>query len=165
MCSPAKRQAWSIHKDGTKRCKEGGRSPWTAELEGEGSTGIINKILDGNAEGVWLDMFLVLQMICDVELPVFSLLPMNTSFLRLVRILRILRLTRVVRFVPELRTIVVAMMFAIRSVFWAVCLIMLIIYVVAICIAQAAIDATKNVPSDAPDMEDLEYWLHCPGPA
>lgn len=67
----------------------------------------------------------------------------NFSALRVMRILRlvrIIRLVRVLRLIGELRTIVVSIMGSMKALFWTVCLLMLIIYIIAVYLTQLISD-------------------------
>lgn len=74
--------------------------------------------------------------------------------LRITRLVRIVRITRIVRFVRALRTMVHQLLSTLKSLFWAVLLLFLIIYLFAIFFTQAVTAYAK-----AEDKGDvLEYW-------
>merc|ERR1719162_1824472 len=68
---------------------------------------------------------------------------MNFSFMRILRILRlvrIMRMIRILRLITELRTIVASIMGSMRSLFWTVCLIFMLVYVFAVYLTQLVLD-------------------------
>eukprot|EP00927_Polykrikos_kofoidii_P042163 TRINITY_DN3601_c0_g1_i2.p1 TRINITY_DN3601_c0_g1~~TRINITY_DN3601_c0_g1_i2.p1 ORF type:complete len:723 (-),score=112.52 TRINITY_DN3601_c0_g1_i2:120-2288(-) len=74
--------------------------------------------------------------------------------IRLLRFVRIARLFRILRFLDEMRTIVVCVLGAMRSLAWTLLLLAMLIYVVAICLTQVVIDHRK----DADTSESLILW-------
>lgn len=60
----------------------------------------------------------------------------NTALLRLFRLLRLSRLARMLRSMPELMILIKGMMSATKSVFFVMCLLMIILYVFAIAMTQ-----------------------------
>jgi len=84
------------------------------------------------------DMLLVVMQLVEEALKV-----MNTgeafgwvSILRVLRVAKVLRLVRVVHLFRELRTMIGSIGNSIKSLFWTVLLLFLMIYVVAVCITQ-----------------------------
>lgn len=81
----------------------------------------------------------------------------NITPLRLMRVLRmvrIVRLLRILRVISELRTIVVSVMGCMRSLFWTIVLLALIIYILSVYITQLVNEADLDNPGDA-DQKDL----------
>lgn len=68
--------------------------------------------------------------------------------LRILRLLRVFRIVRIVRFVSELRTMVASIAGALRSLFWTVILIFLMIYVVGVYLTQLVSDHGAENPDD-----------------
>merc|ERR1719424_720951 len=67
----------------------------------------------------------------------------NTSILRLVRLLRLTRMARMVRLLralPELMILVKGITVAMRSVFFTLCLLFIVIFVFAIVFTMLAVD-------------------------
>lgn len=109
-----------------------------------------------NDQWYWncLDLFIVATSLCEV---VFDLIFLtqesstvgtieNMSSVRIVRIIRITRLirifriTRIMRFVRALRTLVFSILCTLKSLIWAMLLLLLIVYVFGIIFTQAASD-------------------------
>jgi voltage-gated sodium channel len=64
----------------------------------------------------------------------------NTAMLRLLRLLRLSRLMRMLRSLPELMILVKGMMSAMKSVFYVMCLLVILTYVFAIAFTQLSVD-------------------------
>jgi hypothetical protein len=64
----------------------------------------------------------------------------NASILRLLRLLRLSRLIRMLRSLPELMILVKGMVSAMSSVFYVMCLLLIVTYVFAICFTILAVD-------------------------
>jgi len=95
----------------------------------------------------WLDLVVVLTSLIEVVLDaVDGLSVANMTGLRAFRVIRItrflktLRLARVFRFVMALRTLIQSILYTLRSLFWAMVLLVLIIYVFSVLLAQAVHD-------------------------
>eukprot|EP00929_Paragymnodinium_shiwhaense_P043238 TRINITY_DN22267_c0_g1_i1.p1 TRINITY_DN22267_c0_g1~~TRINITY_DN22267_c0_g1_i1.p1 ORF type:complete len:767 (-),score=211.86 TRINITY_DN22267_c0_g1_i1:435-2735(-) len=94
----------------------------------------------------------------------------DASLLRLFRLLRLTRMARMIRLlrsVPELMILVKAIFVAFRSVFFTLCLLMLIIYVFAICLVQLTKDSHEDVGQKyfdgvLPAMSNLLLWGNLP---
>lgn len=72
-----------------------------------------------------------------------SKVPSNFNFIRILRILRlvrIMRLVRLLRFIGELRTMVCSIANCLRSLFWTLVLLFLMIYVMSVYITQTIAD-------------------------
>lgn len=68
--------------------------------------------------------------------------------LRITRILRTLRMTRLVRFIASLRTLVASIWATLQSLMWALLLLVIIIYTVAIVLTQVTTEHLSEVESD-----------------
>ncbi|CAE7880335.1 CACNA1H [Symbiodinium sp. KB8] len=75
--------------------------------------------------------------------------------IRVARILRAVRIVKVLRFVTALRTLVTSIFHTLKSLFWAMVLLMLIVYVFAALFSQAIHDH-MNSAGDSMDTEDIE---------
>eukprot|EP00928_Gymnodinium_smaydae_P012246 TRINITY_DN14448_c0_g2_i1.p1 TRINITY_DN14448_c0_g2~~TRINITY_DN14448_c0_g2_i1.p1 ORF type:complete len:616 (+),score=88.54 TRINITY_DN14448_c0_g2_i1:166-1848(+) len=90
----------------------------------------------------------------------------NVSSMRMMRVLRIARVVRVVRigrffrFVRSLRTLVSSMMHTLKTVFWAMLLLVIIMYLFGITICQAISDYVRN--SKDVDLDLMLYWGSIP---
>lgn len=85
--------------------------------------------------------------------------PDNMRLLRVVRIVRIMRVMRVLkilRFVHALRTLVYSILCTMRSLFWAMLLLMIILYMFGILFTQAAVDHLKTEDTVPDNLSD--YW-------
>eukprot|EP00927_Polykrikos_kofoidii_P042164 TRINITY_DN3601_c0_g1_i3.p1 TRINITY_DN3601_c0_g1~~TRINITY_DN3601_c0_g1_i3.p1 ORF type:complete len:712 (-),score=106.80 TRINITY_DN3601_c0_g1_i3:120-2255(-) len=108
----------------------------------------------------WFDLSVLLLSFVDLAMvtsptdSVPSKLSVMTLLIRLVRFVRIARLFRILRFLDEMRTIVVCVLGAMRSLAWTLLLLAMLIYVVAICLTQVVIDHRK----DADTSESLILW-------
>jgi len=63
-------------------------------------------------------------------------LPVSTNILRLLRVVRIVRLLRIVRFIPELNKLVYLIMGSLWPFLWTITLLLLMIYILAVCFTQ-----------------------------
>eukprot|EP00927_Polykrikos_kofoidii_P083262 TRINITY_DN8487_c1_g2_i1.p1 TRINITY_DN8487_c1_g2~~TRINITY_DN8487_c1_g2_i1.p1 ORF type:complete len:610 (-),score=116.47 TRINITY_DN8487_c1_g2_i1:220-1962(-) len=110
------------------------------------------------------DSVLVFMMV--VETWIFSLIILMTggsddgaspmgdaSILRLLRLLRLSRLARMLRSMPELMILIKGMLAAARSVFFTMCLLLIVIYIFAIALVQmsAGTEAEKLYFSSIPE--------------
>jgi voltage-gated sodium channel len=82
-------------------------------------------------------------------------------FIRITRLLRTLRIVRLVRFIRSLRTLLHSIVYTLRSVFWALLLMLMIFYGFGVAFTQAVgdyrTDQDKDVnKSDKPD--EKERW-------
>jgi len=87
--------------------------------------------------------------------------PINDSIvriLRIVRLARIVRIVRVLRLIEELRTIVSSIMASIKSLAWALLLLMLVIYSFSVLFTQIVLNALEE---DVPNAEGLQRWFGC----
>merc|ERR1719499_2105203 len=66
----------------------------------------------------------------------------NASILRIFRLLRLSRMARMLRSMPELMILIKGMVAASRSVFFTMCLLVLVLYIFAIIMRQLS-DGTK----------------------
>jgi len=85
---------------------------------------------------------------------------------RLLRLVRILRFTRLMHFARALRTMVHQLLSTLKSLFWAVLLLMMIIYLFAILFTQAVTAHAHDVFQDGATFEEMEslqqYWKSIP---
>lgn len=90
----------------------------------------------------------------------------NASSMRLVRMLRtvrfvrVFRLVRMVRFVRALRTLVFSILCTLRALFWALVLLVLILYLFAVLFTQAVADHTAQL-GERPEFF-TRYWGSIP---
>lgn len=70
--------------------------------------------------------------------------------IRLTRLLKMVQFLRIFRFVMALRTLVQSIMHTLKALFWALLLLVLIVYVFAVLFAQGVNDYVTSMP-DAPD--------------
>jgi len=81
--------------------------------------------------------------------------------IRVTRLLRVLRVARVFRFVSALRQLIVSILGTLRALFWAMILLVLIIYVFGIVFTQAAKDYRTGATAAEGDPDDAilnYYW-------
>ncbi|OLQ08876.1 putative voltage-dependent R-type calcium channel subunit alpha-1E [Symbiodinium microadriaticum] len=95
----------------------------------------------------WLDLVVVASSLAEVGFNIVEAqVGTDVSGLRAFRVIRItrflktLRLVRVFRFVMALRTLITSILYTLRSLFWALVLLALIIYVFSVLLAQAVSD-------------------------
>lgn len=81
--------------------------------------------------------------------------------LRVLRLLRILRLLRVIRFVSELKKVIYLIMGSLPSFFWAMVLLTLLMYILAVFFTQIVADSSMDTTdgSNAPQMEALRIFF------
>lgn len=81
---------------------------------------------------------------------------------RVTRVVRIFRISRVVRFVQALRTLVYSIVCSLKSVVWALLLLLLIIYCFAILFTQAVVDHCNpkrlQIPAEHCDAAFGKWW-------
>eukprot|EP00930_Biecheleria_cincta_P016154 TRINITY_DN13244_c0_g1_i2.p1 TRINITY_DN13244_c0_g1~~TRINITY_DN13244_c0_g1_i2.p1 ORF type:complete len:654 (+),score=113.70 TRINITY_DN13244_c0_g1_i2:135-2096(+) len=83
----------------------------------------------------------VIVSVSYIEIAVASLLSGSSSALTVVRILRIVRVAkimRVIRFLRKVRMMVFTILHTLSALFWSVILMLIVMYLFAICITQAA---------------------------
>merc|ERR1719335_742939 len=73
--------------------------------------------------------------------------------LRIVRLFRAIRMIRVVRFFRDLRIMLLSIMNSFKTLFWALLLIMMILYVIGIFITQVVTEHAQKNPEG--DIEEL----------
>merc|ERR1712241_1225319 len=81
--------------------------------------------------------------------------------LRVSRVVRIFRMARIVRFVQALRTLMLALLHTFKSAFWALLLVMLIIYSFGIAFTLGVTDFTANLSEGVspPHLSELRtFW-------
>uniref|UniRef100_A0A7S1L1E5 EF-hand domain-containing protein n=1 Tax=Alexandrium catenella TaxID=2925 RepID=A0A7S1L1E5_ALECA len=110
------------------------------------------------------DFFIVLASGVDLAIKVVASLDSvdnmnNLRILRVFRIMRVgkaLRIQRLVRFISALRTLVYCIVVTMRSLVWALILLLIIIYIFAIIISQISVDYIQE-PGSQPH-PGLERW-------
>jgi len=116
------------------------------------------------------DSVLVLMMVLETWLMTVVLLLSGSgggsglggaSVLRLVRLLRLTRMARMLRSMPELMILIKGMVAATRSVFFVMCLLMIITYMFAIALKQLS-DGTEMGETYFPGVATAMYslWVH-----
>jgi len=76
--------------------------------------------------------------------------------IRVTRILKTLRLVRVFRFIMALRTLVTSIIYTLKSLFWAMALLLLIVFVFAVLLVEAVSDYWGTL--DNPHMPPEDAW-------
>ncbi|CAK9023466.1 Sodium channel protein type 5 subunit alpha (Sodium channel protein cardiac muscle subunit alpha) (Sodium channel protein type V subunit alpha) (Voltage-gated sodium channel subunit alpha Nav1.5) (hH1) [Durusdinium trenchii] len=76
--------------------------------------------------------------------------------IRITRLLKTLRVVRIFRFVMALRTLVTSIVYTLRSLFWALTLLLLIVYVFSVLITQAVDPYLRENPLVSLPDEELE---------
>jgi len=112
----------------------------------------------------WLDFILVAASLVELFVAIFYSLGnsaenhlSNLRALRVVRItrlLRIFRITRIVRYVAALRTLIYSITVTLRSLSWAMVLLMLIMYVFAVTFTQLIYENHEAVVGS----QELHFW-------
>mmetsp|Transcript_62663 Transcript_62663/g.176662 ORF Transcript_62663/g.176662 Transcript_62663/m.176662 type:complete len:746 (+) Transcript_62663:121-2358(+) len=109
-------------------------------------------------------VLVVLQLVEAFTLP-FTGDNANTNFtfirvLRVLRILRTLRLVRLLEFVSELKMLVSAVIESLRSLVWAVIMLLLMIYIVGIAFTQMVVQHRVQSKEEelGTDHDQLSYW-------
>eukprot|EP00927_Polykrikos_kofoidii_P029813 TRINITY_DN2570_c0_g1_i1.p1 TRINITY_DN2570_c0_g1~~TRINITY_DN2570_c0_g1_i1.p1 ORF type:complete len:651 (-),score=127.63 TRINITY_DN2570_c0_g1_i1:211-2163(-) len=72
--------------------------------------------------------------------------------LRLLRVVRLLRIVRLIRFVSEMRMIASSLAASVKSLFGAMLLLLMVLYLFGVCLTQMVSDERKN----APELENAE---------
>lgn len=126
-------------------------------------------------ELVWnyLDLIIVVSSLVEVSLDIVSLVLQSNSdsqgtdgmdmgnlriirIIRLSRLMRLFRIGRIVRFVRALRTLVFSIVSTLKSVFWSMLLMVIIIYVFAILFTQCVNDYKVSVTyGGAEELDDI----------
>jgi len=118
-----------------------------------------------------LDTFIVLSSIWDIALDLIFLWDASSTgtdnpdnpvsslralrILRLARIVKAVRLMRVFRFVRALRTLISSIFHTLKSLFWALMLMVLIVYVFGVLFSQAV--NSYLLDPENPDLPDLAF--------
>eukprot|EP00439_Symbiodinium_sp_Y106_P051369 s4633_g6.t2 len=109
----------------------------------------------------WLDLFIVATSLWEVAVDVYYYSQGNTDLtalsgmsslkafriIRITRLIKAVRLVRVLRFVMAFRTLITSILHTLKSLFWALMLLALIIYVFAVIFTQAVNDVLKDPES------------------
>eukprot|EP00931_Biecheleriopsis_adriatica_P057183 TRINITY_DN33910_c0_g1_i1.p1 TRINITY_DN33910_c0_g1~~TRINITY_DN33910_c0_g1_i1.p1 ORF type:complete len:571 (+),score=107.99 TRINITY_DN33910_c0_g1_i1:46-1758(+) len=119
----------------------------------------------------WLDLVIVACSLWEVCVEFSHLVPVemeSVSGLAAIRVVRIIRITRMVRiikvarlirFVKALRTLVSSITHTIKSLFWALVLLVLLVYVFGILFTQAVYDHLSDIEVSAEASTSIEsYW-------
>jgi len=102
----------------------------------------------------WLDVFVVVTSLWEVIVDVMYILMESGTggevpgvsglkalrIIRITRIVKAIRLMRVFRFVMAFRTLITSILYTLKSLFWAVMLLFVIVYVFAVLFTQAVND-------------------------
>lgn len=78
--------------------------------------------------------------------------------IRITRLLKTLRMVRIFRFIMALRTLVTSIVFTLRSLFWALTLLVLIVYVFSILLAQAVHNHMLDAKNPPLPEEAIKYF-------
>ncbi|CAE7353892.1 Lmf1, partial [Symbiodinium sp. CCMP2456] len=109
----------------------------------------------------WLDLFIVATSLWEVAVDVYYYSQGNTDLavlsgmsslkafriIRITRLIKAVRLVRILRFVMAFRTLITSILHTLKSLFWALMLLALIIYVFAVLFTQAVNDVLKDPES------------------
>lgn len=105
----------------------------------------------------WFDLILVLQSMSDVILTyIVSAEGGSATFLRLMRLLKlgkVLRLFRAIRFLRDLSVMIVAIMNCMMALFWAFCVLALVIYVFSLMMVQTMTFWRQENPTLDPETQ------------
>jgi len=118
----------------------------------------------------------VAEMIADIAIRTSSSPDSNSAgshsirmirILRSARLIRVLRIVRIVRFVRSLRTLVFSIIGTLRTLGWAMLLLLLIIYFFAVLFTQGMADHNASGPTDVAASEcslstDTKFWADLP---
>jgi len=115
-----------------------------------------------NEDAAWNCVDFIIVSLSVIEVVMEFLLttsnaPTNMSVLRLVRfvrIIRILRIIRIMRFFRSLRILIVSIFSTLKSLVWAMLLLIIIMYLFAILFTQAAVDFLAEAGDGANDADD-----------
>eukprot|EP00928_Gymnodinium_smaydae_P053243 TRINITY_DN37280_c0_g1_i1.p1 TRINITY_DN37280_c0_g1~~TRINITY_DN37280_c0_g1_i1.p1 ORF type:complete len:710 (+),score=128.78 TRINITY_DN37280_c0_g1_i1:50-2131(+) len=80
------------------------------------------------------------------------------SLLRVLRFGKIARVLRLIRFCSPLRLMIMAIWSSIKSLTWAMILLMFLLYILAIVICQGAVDFLNDSNKSAEDMKQIEEY-------
>lgn len=117
----------------------------------------------------WLDVIVVISSMAEIVFDILAATGVaHTSGFRALRVVRItrflktLRLVRVFRFILSLRTLITSILYTLKSLFWALVLLMLIIYLFSVLLAQAVCEYRVTpdfdlLPQRAKDSVDRYY--------
>lgn len=97
-------------------------------------------------------MFLIVQTDADGEVPGVSGLK-ALRIIRITRVVKAVRLMRVFRFVMAFRTLITSILYTLKSLFWALMLLFVIVYVFGVLFTQAV---TDNVREPATPMTEVQ---------
>eukprot|EP00403_Amphidinium_massartii_P026050 CAMPEP_0178402588 /NCGR_PEP_ID=MMETSP0689_2-20121128/16920_1 /TAXON_ID=160604 /ORGANISM="Amphidinium massartii, Strain CS-259" /LENGTH=879 /DNA_ID=CAMNT_0020023495 /DNA_START=41 /DNA_END=2676 /DNA_ORIENTATION=+ len=106
-------------------------------------------------------LVVLLQVVEEVLNLVASSVPLNLSFLRIIRILRlirVIRLIRILRLISELRTLVTSLAGSLKAFGWTMLLIFMLIYTVAIFFTQLVTDHRLGLDGG----DHVAYASHLP---
>eukprot|EP00435_Cladocopium_sp_Y103_P021893 s1939_g5.t1 len=111
----------------------------------------------------WLDIFVVLasvwEILADALYNAFQI--EGTSglkalrIMRITRIMKVMRLMRVFRFIMAFRTLIASISDTLKSLFWALMLLAVIVYVFAVLFTQAVNDHLYDLDTPLPEREQL----------
>jgi hypothetical protein len=107
-------------------------------------------------------IFAELLEILDGSTNVFSSLSRGLSYLRIMRLLRVVRIIRIMRFVhlvEELRVLVASVSCTMKSFFWTLVLILLMMYLIGVHIVQLIVDRARTNPAILSPGKPLEVFF------
>lgn len=114
----------------------------------------------------WLDTFIVLTALWDIVVDVWMASQQGAEsvadmsglrafrIIRITRIVKAVRLMRIFRFVMALRMLVGSIVNTLKSLFWALVLLILIVYVFGVIFSQAVNDFLQDQEPDAPTVTE-----------
>jgi len=115
------------------------------------------------------DVLVIATSVLELVLPLVMLNNSGTMdltflrtfrFIRVTRLLRTLRIVRLVRFIRSLRTLLHSIVYTLRSVFWALLLMLMIFYGFGVAFTQAAGDHRRDKEQEmkSKQSDDMEKW-------
>ncbi|CAK0910246.1 unnamed protein product, partial [Prorocentrum cordatum] len=110
------------------------------------------------------DTVLVALSLQDIVLSVGMTNPAFLRVMRLARMLKLLRVIRLLRMFRELRLILNAILSCVKSMFWAMLLIINVSFIFGLCFVQATADYLRDQGDGVGDNEKgelLKYWGSC----
>mmetsp|Transcript_104382 Transcript_104382/g.292482 ORF Transcript_104382/g.292482 Transcript_104382/m.292482 type:complete len:520 (-) Transcript_104382:114-1673(-) len=118
----------------------------------------------------WFDLSVVLCSLVEIvfDFTVFQSQQVDANantmrvirLLRTIRLVRVFRVMRVIRFVRALRTLIFSIVCTLRSLIWAMVLMLMILYVFAVLFTQAVVDHMAGL--GVRSQYFVEYWGSVP---
>mmetsp|Transcript_956 Transcript_956/g.3837 ORF Transcript_956/g.3837 Transcript_956/m.3837 type:complete len:435 (+) Transcript_956:202-1506(+) len=126
----------------------------------------------------WMDLFIVAAALLEMLFDLLFLTGSESSqkpagingmsevrisrILRVTRLVRTLRIQRLIRHIAPLRTLVLSIAGTLRSLMWAMVLLILMMYVVGLVVSQGVLDfCLENSQDLSPELNEglQEYWI------